>query len=91
MGCGCSTPGVAASNPLVGSGSNRVMQLGLKLNFDRSGKFEGGKSGSNNPKKAQRKGPQNALDILGKRAYTPLIEEQDCPVQRDRFSPTDLV
>jgi hypothetical protein len=33
FGCGCSTPDVAAGNPLVGSGSNRVMQLGLKLAF----------------------------------------------------------
>jgi len=33
FGCGCSTPDVAAGNPLVGSGSARVMQLGLKLTF----------------------------------------------------------
>jgi len=33
FGCGCATPDVAAGNPLVGSGSNRVMQLGLKLTF----------------------------------------------------------
>ena len=33
FGCGCSTPDVAAGNPLVGSGSSRVMQLGLKLTF----------------------------------------------------------
>ena len=33
FGCGCATPDVMAGNPLVGSGSNRVMQLGLKLNF----------------------------------------------------------
>jgi hypothetical protein len=33
FGCGCSTPDVAAGNPLVGSGSSRVMQLGLKLSF----------------------------------------------------------
>ena len=33
FGCGCSTPDVAAGNPLVGSGSSRVMQLGLKLAF----------------------------------------------------------
>jgi hypothetical protein len=33
LGCGCSTPDVAAGNPLVGSGSSRVMQLGLKLTF----------------------------------------------------------
>jgi len=33
FGCGCSTPDVAAGNPLVGSGSSRVVQLGLKLTF----------------------------------------------------------
>ena len=33
FGCGCSTPDVAGGNPLVGSGSARVMQLGLKLTF----------------------------------------------------------
>ena len=33
FGCGCATPDYAAGNPLVGSGSNRVMQLGLKLLF----------------------------------------------------------
>jgi hypothetical protein len=33
LGCGCSTPDVAAGNPLIGSGSSRVMQLGLKLTF----------------------------------------------------------
>jgi Carboxypeptidase regulatory-like domain/TonB dependent receptor len=33
FGCGCSTPDVAAGNPLVGSGSSRVMQLGFKLTF----------------------------------------------------------
>jgi Carboxypeptidase regulatory-like domain len=33
FGCGCSTPDVAAGNPLVGSGSSRVLQLGLKLSF----------------------------------------------------------
>jgi hypothetical protein len=33
FGCGCSTPDVAAGNPLVGSGSSRVMQLGLKFTF----------------------------------------------------------
>jgi len=33
LGCGCSTPDVAAGNPLVGSGSSRVMQLGLKLTY----------------------------------------------------------
>jgi hypothetical protein len=33
FGCGCSTLDVAAGNPLVGSGSSRVMQLGFKLTF----------------------------------------------------------
>jgi hypothetical protein len=33
FGCGCATPDFAAGNPLVGSGSSRVMQLGLKLTF----------------------------------------------------------
>jgi hypothetical protein len=33
FGCGCATPDVAAGNPLVGSGSSRVMQLGMKLTF----------------------------------------------------------
>jgi len=33
FGCGCGTPDVLAGNPLVGSGSSRVMQLGLKLSF----------------------------------------------------------
>jgi Carboxypeptidase regulatory-like domain len=33
LGCGCSTPDVAAGNPLVGSGSSRVMQLGLKITY----------------------------------------------------------
>jgi hypothetical protein len=33
FGCGCTTPDVAAGNPLVGSGSSRVMQLGLKFTF----------------------------------------------------------
>ena len=33
FGCGCATPDVAAGNPLVGSGSGRVLQLGLKLTF----------------------------------------------------------
>ena len=33
FGCGCATPDVAAGNPLVGSGSSRVIQLGLKLTF----------------------------------------------------------
>ena len=33
FGCGCATPDVSAGNPLIGSGSSRVMQLGLKLMF----------------------------------------------------------
>jgi hypothetical protein len=33
FGCGCATPDVAAGNPLVGSGSSRVMQLGFKFIF----------------------------------------------------------
>jgi hypothetical protein len=33
FGCGCATPDVTAGNPLIGSGSSRVMQLGLKLTF----------------------------------------------------------
>jgi hypothetical protein len=33
FGCGCATPDVAASNPVIGSGSNRAIQLGLKLIF----------------------------------------------------------
>ena len=33
FGCGCATPDVAAGNPLIGSGSSRDMQLGLKLSF----------------------------------------------------------
>jgi len=33
FGCGCATPDVAAGNPLVGSGSSRVLQLGLKFTF----------------------------------------------------------
>ena len=33
FGCGCATPDVAAGNPLVGSGSSRVIQIGLKLTF----------------------------------------------------------
>jgi Carboxypeptidase regulatory-like domain/TonB dependent receptor-like, beta-barrel len=33
MGCGCNTPDVAATNPVFGSGSNRAIQLGLKLIF----------------------------------------------------------
>jgi len=33
FGCGCATPDVAAGNPLVGSGSSRDIQLGLKFTF----------------------------------------------------------
>jgi hypothetical protein len=33
FGCGCATPDVAAGNPLVGSGSSRVLQLGMKFTF----------------------------------------------------------
>jgi hypothetical protein len=33
FGCGCQTPDVGAGNPLVGSGSARAMQLGLKFTF----------------------------------------------------------
>jgi len=33
FGCGCTTPDVAAGHPILGSGSSRVMQLGLKLTF----------------------------------------------------------
>jgi hypothetical protein len=33
LGCGCGTPDVIAGNPIVGSGSARAMQLGLKLMF----------------------------------------------------------
>jgi hypothetical protein len=33
FGCSCATPDVSAGNPLIGSGSSRVMQLGLKLMF----------------------------------------------------------
>ena len=33
FGCGCSTPDVVAGNPIIGSGSARAMQLGLKLQF----------------------------------------------------------
>jgi len=32
-GCGCVTPDEAAPNPVLGSGSNRAMELGLKLIF----------------------------------------------------------
>jgi hypothetical protein len=33
FGCGCSTPDVAAQNPVLGSGGPRAIQLGLKLIF----------------------------------------------------------
>ena len=33
FGCACATPDVAASNPVIGSGGNRAIQLGLKLLF----------------------------------------------------------
>ncbi|HYL84319.1 MAG TPA: TonB-dependent receptor [Candidatus Angelobacter sp.] len=33
FGCGCSTPDQAAFNPVLGSGSNRAIQLGLKFIF----------------------------------------------------------
>ncbi len=33
FGCGCATPDVMAGNPLIGSGSARTIQLGLKLTF----------------------------------------------------------
>lgn len=33
FGCGCSTPDVAATNPVIGSGSNRAIQLGAKFTF----------------------------------------------------------
>jgi len=33
FGCGCSTPDQAGTNPVLGSGSNRAVQLGLKLIF----------------------------------------------------------
>jgi hypothetical protein len=33
FGCGCATPDQAGGNPVVGSGSNRAIQLGLKLSF----------------------------------------------------------
>jgi hypothetical protein len=31
FGCTCETPDTAASNPVLGSGGSRAMQLGLKL------------------------------------------------------------
>jgi hypothetical protein len=33
FGCGCATPDQAAGNPVLGSGGNHAMQLGLKLIF----------------------------------------------------------
>ncbi len=33
LGCGCATPDQAAGNPVLGSGGNRAVQLGLKLIF----------------------------------------------------------
>lgn len=33
FGCGCATPDVAASNPVIGSGGSRSIQLGLKLTY----------------------------------------------------------
>jgi hypothetical protein len=33
FGCSCATPDVAASNPVIGSGGSRAIQLGLKLSF----------------------------------------------------------
>ena len=33
FGCGCATPDQAGGNPVFGSGSNRAIQLGLKLVF----------------------------------------------------------
>lgn len=33
FGCSCATPDVAASNPVIGSGGARAVQLGLKLTF----------------------------------------------------------
>jgi outer membrane receptor protein involved in Fe transport len=33
FGCGCATPDQAGGNPVVGSGSNRAIQLGFKLSF----------------------------------------------------------
>jgi hypothetical protein len=33
FGCGCATPDNAAFNPVLGSGSNRAIQLGLKFIF----------------------------------------------------------
>jgi hypothetical protein len=33
FGCGCATPDAAAGNPVLGTGGNRAIQLGLKLIF----------------------------------------------------------
>jgi hypothetical protein len=33
FGCSCATPDVASVNPVLGSGSNRAIQLGLKFTF----------------------------------------------------------
>ena len=33
FGCGCTTPDVAAGNPIIGSRSARDIQLGLKITF----------------------------------------------------------
>jgi hypothetical protein len=33
FGCGCSTPDVAATNPVIGSGGPRAIQLGAKFTF----------------------------------------------------------
>jgi hypothetical protein len=33
FGCGCATPDVAATNPVIGSGGSRSMQFGLKFIF----------------------------------------------------------
>ncbi len=33
FGCACATPDVAASNPVIGSGGSRAIQLGLKVTF----------------------------------------------------------
>jgi len=33
FGCSCATPDVAASHPVIGSGTNRAIQLGLKFTF----------------------------------------------------------
>ncbi len=33
FGCSCATPDVAASNPVIGSGGSRAVQLGMKITF----------------------------------------------------------